>query len=582
MEIKPRASVSKITFSGGQSIDLVPSDKVILVGANNSGKSLTLREVMLCSANGEHPNTLAVKSLEISKSGTPEEFESYLKKHAKTVGTQYRMGQWSIDSSQLFRWKSPNLNGNFHGACIKNINANNRLSICNLQKSKTRSDNPSVPQHVLYDDDRLMERVSNLFFKAFGQHLMINHRGGNQIPIHVGQPPSSEMGSPGSESYVDALESIPQLHEQGDGVKSYTGILFETVVSDIDITLIDEPEAFLHPPQMRRLGETLASEVPGQLFVATHSSDIMRGFLEGTEGNVRILRIRREEDKNLVAEAAPDTVKELWSTPALRYSNALEGVFHEQAILCEDHSDCRLFNAVADHLSENQEGRWLDTAYVPTGGKHAIPTIANVLRKIGVPTKAVFDIDLLRNQGDLKKSVEAFGGNWADFSGLWNKVNSAVSDGMPVKSNQQIKASIKKIIDEAKPEDLPKGDISEAMKQGSAWSLVKKVGPAGLPRGDARVNFDALIQKMEEIGIYLVPVGEIEEFCPELGLHGPKFVNKVLTEMSLADEKLESLRSFVSKFHNGAHAPLDEDLAEARGLAEGTQDGIEGDCVPAE
>lgn len=127
---------------------------------------------------------------------------------------------------------------------------------------------------------------------------------------------------------------------------------------------------------------------------------------------------------------------------------------------------------------------------------------------------------------------------------------------MPVKSNQEIKASIRQIIDESEPEILPRGDIIEAMKHGSAWSLVKKVGAAGLPRGNARSDYNALIQDLEKIGIYLVPVGEVEEFYPEMGVHGPRFVNKVLAEVNLADEKLESLRSFVSKFHKGQHAPL--------------------------
>ena len=89
---------------------------------------------------------------------------------------------------------------------------------------------------------------------------------------------------------------------------------------------------------------------------------------------------------------------------------------------------------------------------------------------------------------------------------------------------------------------------------------MKKFGVAGLPRGDARVNYEALVQKLEEIGIYLVPVGEVEAFCPEMGGHGPKFVNKVLTELDLADDRLESLRSFVSKFHKGPHAPLEVEI----------------------
>lgn len=553
---KPSASVSKITFSGGQEFSFEPKEKVIIVGPNNSGKSQTLREIVKYASEGEKARPVVLDSLEVNKTGTAGELKGYLEEHASIVEKHYRYKNWSFYADHTQMWEQPFLQHNLAPGFIRNIDANNRLTICQLQKSVSDTDQRTTPQHLLYDSEALMKRISSLFRQAFGQDLMINYRGGSVIPIHVGQIPPNDIGHPVSDPYVEAVKNNPPLHEQGDGVKSYAGILFEAVVSDIDITLIDEPEAFLHPPQMRRLGETLASEVKGQLFVATHSSDIMRGFLEGTKGSVRMLRIRRDGNKNFVAEAAPDTVKELWNTPVLRYSNALEGVFHEQAILCEDHSDCRLFNAVADHLSETQAGPWLDTAYIPTGGKHAIPTIASILRKIGVPTKAVFDIDLLRSQDDLKKSVEAFGGNWAEFAALWHKVNASVSNGMPVKSNQEIKASIKQIIDEAEPENLPKGDIIEAMKHGSAWSLVKKVGPAGLPRGNARLDYNTLIQRLGEIGIYLVPVGEVEEFCPEMGVHGPKFVNKVLTEVNLADEKLEGLRSFVSKFHKGQHAPI--------------------------
>ncbi|CAM3205993.1 AAA domain-containing protein, putative AbiEii toxin, Type IV TA system [Paracoccus aminovorans] len=553
---KPSASVSKITFSSGQEFTFRPKEKIIIVGSNNSGKSQTLREIVAYVSEGEKARPVVLSSLELEKNGTADELKEYLDNNATITDKHYNYKNWRFYADHTRMWGQPFLQHNLASGFIKNIDANNRLTICQLQQSVSDTDQRSAPQHLLYDSEALMRRISSLFRQAFGQDLMINYRGGSVIPIHVGQIPSSDLGHPVSDPYVEAVKKNPPLHEQGDGVKSFAGILFEAVVSDIDITMIDEPEAFLHPPQMRRLGGILASEVKGQLFVATHSSDIMRGFLEGTKGSVRMLRIRREGNKNFVAEAAPDTVKELWNTPVLRYSNALEGVFHEQAILCEDHSDCRLFNAVADYLSETQAARWLDTVYVPTGGKHAIPTIANILRKIGVPTKAVFDIDLLRSQDDLKKSVEAFGGEWAEFEEVWRKVNAAVSDGMPIKTNQEIKQFIKQIVDAAEPENLPKGDIIEAMKQGSAWSIVKKVGPAGLPRGDARKNYNALTEKLEEIGIYLVPVGEIEEFCPEMGVHGPKFVNKVLAEMSLADEKLQGLRSFVTKFHNGQHAPI--------------------------
>lgn len=307
---------------------------------------------------------------------------------------------------------------------------------------------------------------------------------------------------------------------------------------------------------MRKLGETLASEVSGQLFVATHSSDILRGFLEGTQGNIRILRISREGNSNSVLEASGETIKSLWEKPELRYSNALEGIFHEQTIICEDDSDCRLINSIADYLDAKSERQWLDTAYVPTGGKHGIPKVVDVLRRTGVPVKAVFDIDFLSEQALVKRTVQAFGIDWEVIRPLWNRVDSAVRSGNSAKTNKEIKEDIVEIINKSNDDDLPKGDISEALKQGKAWHLVKKFGEKGIPNGDAQHDYRLLRDHLENIGIYLVPVGEIENFCPDMGSHGPKFVTKLLSTVPLADERLSELRTFVEKVHKGSHSIL--------------------------
>ena len=412
-----------------------------------------------------------------------------------------------------------------------------------------------MPQHVLYDDEHLMEKISGLFREAFGKDLMFDFRGGSELPIHVGERSDIKgLIDRVGDSYVKAVRGHPLLDEQGDGMKSYAGILFEAVVNDLDMTLIDEPEAFLHPPQMRRLGETLSSEVQGQLIVATHSSDILRGFLEGTRGNIRILRIRREQDVNLVSEATPAVIKELWEKPSLRYSNALDGIFHEQTIICEDDSDCRLINSIADYLSSQSEDQWKDTAYVPAGGKHGIPKIASALREIGVPVKAVFDIDFLSERTLVKNTTEAFGGKWDDIEPLWNRVDSAVRGGIKPNSIPEIKNQIMSILKDSNEEELPKGDVIEAMKQGQSWSKVKKYGTRGIPRGEAQSDYNLLRDALESIGIYLVPEGEIENFCPDIGVHGPKFVTKVLSTISLDDGCLEGLRSFVTKVLEGACA----------------------------
>jgi hypothetical protein len=426
------------------------------------------------------------------------------------------------------------------------------------QQSSIAPDEPrTCPQHVLYDDDALMSKISGLFRSAFGRDLMFNFRGGSKLPIHVGQIPQvTGLVDRASDKYVELVTQSPLLDQQGDGIKGYAGILFEAIASEVAVTLIDEPEAFLHPPQMRRLGETLAAEVKGQLFVATHSSDIMKGFLEGTKGSVRVLRITRHGDVNTITETSTETIRELWERPELRYSNALDGIFHEQTIICEDDSDCRIFNSVGDYLGVVSEKPWPDTAYVPTGGKHGIHKVASVLRKIGVPIKAVFDIDFLSERNLVETTVKAFGGDWDAIEPFWRQVDAAVRDGIKPKSPEEIKTDIFRILNESQKDKLPKSDVLEAMKQGSSWNHVKRYGERGIPSGDAQTQYQTLRIRLEEIGIYLVPEGEVENFCRDVGLHGPKFVAKLLRDIPLDDPRLRELRDFVQKVYLGPSAKI--------------------------
>ena len=559
MQKKPSASISRLVFSGGSKFVLEPNEKIIIVGPNNSGKSQSLREILAICQNGKKERPMVIAELEIAKTGNAEELRTFLENEGDYVRGAYRYEDWTIPETNVQFWGQPYLVHGLSQGFVKKIAADDRLRICDQQNSIAPFEQKSKPQHVLYDDEALMSKVSALFKRAFGKDIMFDFRGGNRLPIYVGDLPNGdEVVDRVGDSYVKEVRKNPLLDKQGDGMKSYAGILFEAVVANRDVTLIDEPEAFLHPPQMRRLGETLSSEVNGQLIVATHSSDIMRGFLEGTRGRVRILRIRREEDVNKVREASSAVIKELWEKPELRYSNALESIFHEQAIICEDDSDCRLINSVADFMSAESAEQWQDTAYVPTGGKSGIPKVAGVLRKIGVPVKAVFDIDFLAERELVETAVDAFGGIWSDVLPLWSRVDAAVRNGITPKTVAEIKQKIMAILNQSGEEALPKGDIIEAMKQGKSWAEVKKYGTRGIPKGDAQGDFIALRDKLEEIGIFLVPVGEIENFCPEIGSHGPKFVTKLLSGVLLGDQRLTELRAFVERVHKGCHGVLED------------------------
>lgn len=553
----PSASITSVTFSGGATVTFAPQEKVILVGPNNSGKSQALRDILEICGKGLKGRTPVVTGLRLSKGGTLADLKEFLEAQAVFKKNQYHYRNWALPESHVQFWEHEFLIHGLADGFIRNISAEERLNICAQQSSIAPGDPKTCPQHVLYDDDALMSKISGLFRKAFGKDLMFNFRGGSKLPIHVGQVPKVPgLVDRASDQYVALVTQNPLLDKQGDGIKGYAGILFEAIASEVAVTLIDEPEAFLHPPQMRRLGETLASEVTGQLLVATHSSDIMKGFLEGTQGSVRVLRITRNGDANAVTETSAETIRELWEKPELRYSNALDGVFHEQTIICEDDSDCRVFNSVGDYIGGLSDTPWPDTAYVPTGGKHGVPKVASVLRKIGVPVKAVFDIDFLSEQSLVKGTVEAFGGDWDVIEPIWKRVDAAVREGIKPKTPEQIKKDIANILNSSEKDKMPKSDIVEAMKQSASWNHVKRYGERGIPPGKAQIDYQALRGHLEGVGIYLVPEGEIENFCREVGSHGPKFVAKLLREIPLGDRRLRDLREFVEKVYRGPSARL--------------------------
>lgn len=129
---KPNASVSKITFSGEQEFCFEPNEKVIIVGPNNSGKSQTLREIVKYASEGESARPVVLKSLEVKKTGTSDELTGYLEEHASIVDKHYRYKDWNFYTEHTRLWDRPFLQHNLAPGFIKNIDANNRLTICQL------------------------------------------------------------------------------------------------------------------------------------------------------------------------------------------------------------------------------------------------------------------------------------------------------------------------------------------------------------------------------------------------------------------------------------------------------------------
>jgi hypothetical protein len=79
--------------------------------------------------------------------------------------------------------------------------------------------------------------------------------------------------------------------------------------------------------------------------MATHSLDVLQGVLDAPDAEVTVIRLRREDTVNHASVLPPQRVAELWTDPLIRFSNALDGVFHRGVVVCESDGDARFYDA---------------------------------------------------------------------------------------------------------------------------------------------------------------------------------------------------------------------------------------------
>ena len=247
----------------------------------------------------------------------------------------------------------------------------------------------SHPIHMLYKDDILEARISEFFARTFDKHLTVFRLGGSSIPLLIGdrvEPKDNEDRT--SVDYNKRLRAATEpLQEQGDGMRSFASVVLHLLTPITpSILLLDEPEAFLHPPQARLLGEILATErrEGAQLFVATHSPDVLQGLLNVVENDhLLVVRMRREANVNHIKELDKHHARKIAKDPLMNYSSVLSGAFHERVIVCESDADCMFYSSLLDIPEVHAAGQQPDVLFVHPNGKDRMANQARALMELG-------------------------------------------------------------------------------------------------------------------------------------------------------------------------------------------------------
>ncbi len=553
--------VSKLVFNNGESVDIKRDDIVLFVGPNNAGKSQSLKDIYALSLS--EAKRVVISAAEFSKySGSVTELLKRVSvevEHGGQTGYHFFNGLMYVDlnTDEWYVNQYPNHQG-FRDLFVANLDTEKRLSTCTPPTTITRNAVKQHPIHYAAFDSDYRKWLSTNFKKAFGVEITPNILNGATIPLCIGQPVKLDAveyddEQSRQEAYAEALDTYPQVQNQGDGIKSFTGILLYLMLNYYCTFLVDEPESFLHPPQARIMGQIIGESLSDhqQAFISTHSEDIIKGLMEACPDRLKINRITRDGNTNFFSVLDNEKFNEVWGDPLLKHSNIMSSMFHKTVVLCESDADCQMYSIIENHIKQKQ-GKYSEALFIHCGGKQRMAKVITALKALNVDVRVVPDLDALNDEGVFKGIVEACGVDWETIQHDYRVIVSQVESNSRQPLNRLVaKTAINAVLDRSSDANISSSDMKEItgiIKAPSKWEEIKHNGISAFPAGDARSAFGKLDSIVKANGIYLVPVGELECFIKEVGGHGPAWVNSVLENYHDFDDAVyQSITAFVTE-----------------------------------
>lgn len=545
---------SEITFSSGKSILLKPDTVLALVGPNSSGKSQSLRDIADLLRKKDTIGK-SVQSVEIVTVGDNASYLSFLEANSKVQNNarQVIASSFAPPDAAIGHW----LDKNFSlvgGIFAKLIATTDRLSALS---NNTRIDRQTqVAQFPLPALDFAPDKeraVSASFFAVFGSSLSLDRGAGALVNMHIGPAIDPQLfEGPYSPLYSEEVRKMPLLVDEGDGVKAVAGLMLEMIGLPKSIYLIDEPDAYLHPPQAKSAAiEMVKISKDKQLFVATHNAHYLRSLLEADRSRLTLVRLERDAGRQNVHIIDNQIFEDIKSDPLIKFTSLLEALFFRTVVICENEADCLFYRSLLKSVGKQENDE--NVFWISAHGKQNIKKLAKVLRAIGVRVVSTPDLDIINDKQNLKDLIESHGGQWSDFEAEFTVVSRLIGSRKPTFAKDDVRQKIVEIMDNAPDNDdglfpdKAATAIKSILSSASPWRELKESGISVLGRGQNYHAAKSLLNKMQAVGIVTPEVGEMESFHPGSGLHGIEWVNEALSmDLNNAPE-MEQARKFAQQ-----------------------------------
>ncbi|HIU75908.1 MAG TPA: AAA family ATPase, partial [Candidatus Pelethocola excrementipullorum] len=358
----------------------------VLIGPNNSGKSRLLKELR-DYLSGENGNMKIINEINYEYPADFNDLDETYNLRNKVVKDQY--GNWflrayankpaqswdtNVSYETLFTRNFNSIGGDweeFLDSVIKNkdyasffqhcgalfyqyVGTEERLTICKVQKNYGLDSNSENYLSAYKFEKHLLNELSDNVKRLFVKDIYLDTQTlGDRLAFRVGNDFSYikeniEYGK----DIVSRLFNEDKLDDQGDGTKSYVSTFLSLKLRNVDVLLLDEPEAFLHPPLARQLGEMIGDiqDDNKQIFISTHSVEVLKGILSVNQ-DINVIRIAQPvTNENEINVINKEVLKSILESPLLRVSRVMEGLFCEKIIITESEADELIYQELIEKI----------------------------------------------------------------------------------------------------------------------------------------------------------------------------------------------------------------------------------------
>ncbi|HEY1681772.1 MAG TPA: AAA family ATPase [Candidatus Tumulicola sp.] len=525
--------IETLSFSDGSDVKL--SRLTIIVGPNNGGKSRALRDIEAVVTNNIHHRPQVVTGARLILPSTLEEAVKlsgfrYTEKGldgfrveglASSMSEPFARDNLSkkavvdiFSAAASAAQRTQQILSIFGQGFVMRLGTEERLAISSL-KQVAPAGAPTSLIDLLFRGGANAERsLASAILQAFpSSYLRLDYSTQSRVTLRVGDSDILTVSIDPREQVLD-FEPFSMLESQGDGLRSYAALCLGLDIAKRPVTLIDEPETFLHPPQIQALGRYIHESGSQQIIISTHSVDLVQSIAHASS-EATIIRLTRTENVNHARVVSPSRLEDLISDPLVSSARCLDAMFYRGAVITEGDSDRLLYQRVYD-----RQFRGDDIHFLNAQSKQTIHKIARAYNEMGVPCAAIVDFDILndaRTFTELLNALSIEGSSREKAIALRARIAGDIEG--PGKLEERRASYVKQVettqrrIDsttdvQAQMQDL--SDLGDKLRfANDPWLDAKRNG-AGALQDDSSVAFFELCDIVERSGLFIVPVGELE------------------------------------------------------------------------